>query len=305
MRVAAYWGFRIASLLARIAPARAAYACGYAAGVLAYWCWTGGRRRCIANMRRVAGGDLRAARRLARRSFGLYGVYLADFLRFGGLSRAELRDRVVFDGWDQLDEALDGNGAVFVTIHFGVWDLGAAAVTDRGYRVSVIADRFADPRLDELVLGARRRLGMRILPSDRLGPQLLRALRRNELVGVLIDVPQREHAVEVEFFGGAISVPDGPARVALRAGASVVAATAPRLDGWSGRATGEMKRVRYEPTGDSERDVRALTQAIFDALEDMVRRRPEQWYIFRSLWIDDADAEAARAGAGRGGAAGR
>ena len=72
---------------------------------------------------------------------------------------------------------------------------------------------------------------------------------------------------------------------------------------WSGRATGEMERVRYEPTGDPERDVRALTQAIFDALEGMVRRRPEQWYIFRSLWIDDAEAEAARAGAGRGGAA--
>ena len=301
--MSAYWGFRIASLLARLAPRRAAYACGYAAGVLAYWGWAGGRRRCAANMLRVAGGDARAARRLARRSFGLYGVYLADFLRFGGLSRAELRDRVVFDGWDQLDEALDGNGAVFVTIHFGVWDLGAAAVTDRGYRVSVIADRFADPRLDELVLGARRRLGMRILPADRLGPQLLRALRRNEVVGVLIDVPQRDHAVEVEFFGGTISVPDGPARVALRAGASVVAATAPRLGPWSGRATGEMERVRYEPTGDAERDVRALTQAIFDALEGMVRRRPEQWYIFRSLWIDDA-GDGDGAGAARAGAAG-
>jgi len=48
--------------------------------------------------------------------------------------------------------------------------------------------------------------------------------------------------------------------------------------------------VSYEPTGDTDHDVRALTQAIFTALEAMVRRHPEQWYIFRSLWVDETPA---------------
>ena len=39
--------------------------------------------------------------------------------------------------------------------------------------------------------------------------------------------------------------------------------------------------------------MRALTQAIFAALETMVRRRPEQWYLFRALWLEDARAEGA------------
>ena len=42
-----------------------------------------------------------------------------------------------------------------------------------------------------------------------------------------------------------------------------------------------------------ERDVHGLTQAIFRSLEEMVRRRPEQWYIFRTLWVDDAREERA------------
>lgn len=289
--MAAYWGFRIASLLARAAPLRVAYACGFAAGILAYYGWRGGRRRCIRNMLRVSGGDRGAARSYARKSFGNYGLYLIDFLRFGSRDLDELRDRIPFDHWEQLDDALTGNGLVFVTIHFGVWDLGGVALSDHGYRVSVIADTFADPRLNELVLGSRRRLGMQVLPADRVGPRLLRSLRRNEVVAALIDVPQPGRGVEVEFFGGTIAVPDGPARVALRTQASVMAATVPRLGAWSDRATPDLEQVRYEPTGDMDHDVRALTQAIFDILETMVRRHPEQWYIFRSLWLDDVRAE--------------
>ena len=291
--MAAYWGFRIASLLARLVPLRVGYACGYAAGILAYYGWRGGRRRCVRNMLRVVDGDEAAARRSARSSFGHYGIYLIDFLRFGTLPRAEMRDRLVFDNWEGLDGALTGNGLVFVTIHFGVWDLGAVALSEHGYRISVIADTFADPRLNELVIGSRERLGMQVLPSERLGPRLLRSLRRNEIVAALIDVPQPGRGVEVEFFGGTIAVPDGIARVALRMQASVVAATLPRLATWSDQATAELARVEYAPTGDLERDVHGLTQAIFVALEPMVRRRPEQWYIFRSLWLDDTRAEEA------------
>ena len=133
--------------------------------------------------------------------------------------------------------------------------------------------------------------GWRILPAERLGPQLLRALRKNQIVAALIDVPQGASGVEVEFFGATIAVPDGVARVALRSGASVVAATVPRLSTWSDQITADLERVEFEPSGNKERDVRVLTQAIFAALETMVRRRPEQWYIFRPLWLEDARAE--------------
>ena len=288
--MAAYWGFRIASLLARLVPLRVAYGCGFAVGVVAYYLWAGGRRRCIGNMRRVTGGDEGAARRVARTSFGNYGLYLVDFLRFGSRPREELRERVRYEDWEYIDGALAGNGMVLVTIHFGIWDLGAVALSEHGYRISVIADTFDDPRLNEMVLGSRRKLGMQVLPADRIGPRLLRSLRRNEVVAALIDVPQPGRGVEVEFFGDTVAVPDAPARVALRTQASVMAATVPRLNTWSDHATPDLEHIRYEPTGDMERDVHGLTQAIFRSLEEMVRRHPEQWYIFRSLWLDDTRA---------------
>ncbi len=290
--MAIYLAFRIAAWVARAVPLRLSYAAGRLGGLCFYYLWFGGRRRCIANMRRVAGGDEALARRLARRSFAYYGLYLVDFLRLTGVTGPEVRRRIIFDQWDRLDDALAGNGVLFVTIHFGNWDLGAAALTERGYPLSVVADRFAEPRLEELVFSSRRRIGMRILPAGRLTMQLVRALRDNEIIAVLADVPQPEGGVEVEFFGGTIVVAGGAARLALRTGANVVAATAPRLGPWSDQFAGEFERIEYEPTGDREHDVRSLTQAMFRAFEEMVRARPDQWYIFRPLWRDDAAAEA-------------
>jgi KDO2-lipid IV(A) lauroyltransferase len=280
-----YWAFRLAAALAKAAPLPVAYRAAALCGVAVFYAWPGGRRRCIANMRRVV-GDARAAA-VAKRSFANYAVYLVDFLRFDAMTAEEVRSRVAFDGWAELNSYRAGSGAVLVTMHFGNWDLGAAAVADHGIPISVVADTFHEARLNDLVLGARRHLGMEILAAERMGPSVLRALRSENVVALLIDVPPPGGEVEVEFFGGRIAVPDGMARIALRAGARVVAVTMPREHARSPRVRGDVEPVPFEPSGDAERDVQSLTQATMRVLEQMVRRNPEQWYVFRALWVED------------------
>ncbi len=284
--MAVYWAFRLGSAVARAVPVRVSYAVAGFFGLLTFYAWAGGRKRCIRNMTHVIEGDEAHARRLARASFANYAIYLVDFLRFTSVTAEEVRQRVVFNEWDRLEAERSGNGIVFVTLHFGNWDLGAAAVAEHGIPISVIADTFGDPRLNDLVLRARRHLGMEILAAERMGPSILRALRRNDVVAMLIDVPQEGQGVPVKFFDGPIAVADGPARIALRTGASVVAVMLPRI-GRSERVAGQIQPVRFTPSGDHEHDVRELTQATMHALEGMVRQHPDQWYIFRNLWVAD------------------
>jgi lauroyl/myristoyl acyltransferase len=285
--VALYWGVRLATLLTRIIPLRVSYAAARFAGLVMFYAWPGGRRRCIANMMRVADGDADLAKRYARRSFGNYGVYLIDFLRFPGTTAGEVRERVVYDDWPLLEEQRSGNGIVFVTVHFGVWDMGAAALAVADYPITTIADVVGNDRVNEFVVGSRRHLGMSIVEVGRAGPGLLRALKRNDVVAALVDIPD-EDGVEVTFFGGTVRVPDGIARIALRAGSSVVVATLWRASAWRDEIGADVVPVPFEPSGDTEADAQALTQAIFTRLEDLVRRDPSQWYIFRHLWPADA-----------------
>src|SRR5689334_928216 len=133
-----YRAFRLAAGLTRAAPLALSYAVGGACGVAAFYAWPGGRRRCIANMRHVAGDEARA-RRLARASFANYGRYLVDFLRSTSVTAEDVRARVAFDRWDEVDALRAGNGVVVVTLHFGNWDIGAAAIAERGIPISVVA----------------------------------------------------------------------------------------------------------------------------------------------------------------------
>lgn len=288
-----FWAFRITSALAQAAPLAVAYAVAEVCGALAFLAWRGGRERCIANMRHVLRDDA-SARKAARQSFVNYAIYLVDFLRFTAVTRAEVHRRVAFDDWTTLDAARAERGIVFVTMHFGNWDLGAAALAEHGVPVSVVADTFGDARLNDLVLGSRRALGMQILAAERMGPSILRALKRRDVVAMLIDVPPEDGGVRVEFFGDTIAVHDGPARIALRAGASVFAATLPRERPGSDRVRPVLAPVPFTPSGDTERDVHDLTQAMMRALETMVAAHPDQWYIFRSLWVADRAAATAR-----------
>lgn len=275
-------------------PLRISYFVAWYAGIAVYALWLSGRKRTIENMLHVAGGDRGSAVRYARRSFSYYALYLIDFLRMGRVGPGELERRLEFEGWEQFDEARAGAGMLFVTLHFGNWDFAAARMASHGLPLAVITDTFEDRSVDRMVVETRERLGVRIIPAERTGPGVLRALHRNEVVALLIDIPDIASSVEVEFFGGTVAVPDGPARIALRTGASVIVGVVARDGVRSERFVPFIERVEYTPTEEREDDVRAFTQAMLSALERMVRRYPEQWYIFRRLWV--ADRERAEAG---------
>jgi lauroyl/myristoyl acyltransferase len=269
-------------------PLRVAYAVAATLGFAGYYVWPPGRRAMTRNYRRVLrGAPSDEVNRVARASLVNYFRYLADFVRFPSLSPEALRSAVEgADAFAALDRALErGKGAVVVCMHFGNWDLGAGAAAARGYSLTAVVEKFEDDRLDAMVVDSRRRLGMNVVKMEKAGPSLIRALRRNGLLALLIDRPVPGDGVKVRFFGEEVEVPAGPARLALMTGAKVVPAAFVRLDGrrQDVRTLADFS-IDYRPTGDTAADVRNLTQAIMDVHEGYIRRYPEQWYMFREMW---------------------
>lgn len=286
---AQYWAWRAVSATVGRLPIRASYGLATVAGTAGYYLWPRGRRAMHANYRRVLPGASRdEVRRVARRSLVNYCMYLADFVRFPRLGPGATVTLV--DGgveFESLDRVLeDGKGAVIVCMHFGNWDLGAAVTAARGYRPTVVAETFADPRLDAMVLGARERLGIRVVKMERAAPSLLRTLKENGLVALLIDQPRDGDGVRVRFFGGEITVPAGPARIALRSGAKVIPTAFARVEpGKPNVVTLCDFGVELPHSGNREHDIQELTQAIVASHEAFIRRYPDQWYMFRPMFV--------------------
>ncbi|HEV8633388.1 MAG TPA: lysophospholipid acyltransferase family protein [Chloroflexota bacterium] len=287
-----YWGIRIASRIARRMPLQLSYTIATAIADLAFACWRGVRVRTIENMRWVVGpsADPGRAVELARGALRNYGKYIVEFLRFPWMAHDEIARSVEIRGVEHLHAAMaQGKGAIAIGFHIGNIDLGAAVLAQIGYPVNVVVDRFDPPELDALIQRQREAKGLKLIPFDDAPRRSLRALRRNEVLALLIDKPSPPDGVVVRFFGGEIALPGGAAVLALRTGAPVVPCCVFRRPG--GRFIAEVAPAVLPDrlqTGDSQRDIQTITQRLVETLEGWVRRYPDQWYPFRRMWLSSA-----------------
>ena len=283
-----YFLWRLANVMARIVPLRPCY---FAASLIAdgtFYFWREKREIAIENMRQVLpAASMATVRHVARQSFRNYAKYLIDFIRWPKIRPEDLEGKVLFDNWGAIDAAYaEGKGIIFVLMHFGNWDMGGLLLNQRGYTVNVIAETQEHDKLNDMIVAARTMAGMRVIPMERSAIPILRTLRRNEALAILMDRPMPENGIEVRFFGRRTVLPAGPARLALRTGARVMPVALVRLKGTADRLVALLEpNIRAERTNDEERDVRTLTEAILAAHERFIRCYPDQWYMFRRMWL--------------------
>ena len=177
-----------------------------------------------------------------------------------------------------------GKGVVAVTGHVGHWELLGWAFVRQGIPLHVIAQQNVDARLTKLVVDFRGRgdvhTVLRGVPGAAVG--MLRALRRGDALGLLIDQDTRVQSVCVPFFGRRASTPRAPADLTLRSGATTVAVFLQR--GPDGRYHLSGEEVAVPRTGDTEADVLELTRRYSDAIEAAIKRAPEKWVWMHQRW---------------------
>ena len=283
-----YWGWRIGAALAQRVPARPLYAFAVAMGEVGYLTWTTKRRIAKHNFSIVLGRPStdREVAQVARRSFRNFAKYVVEIMRFPLLGVADFERLVAVEGREHLRGALaHGKGVIFVSIHFGNFELGGARIADE-IPLNVIADELENQRLMDLLVGNRAHKNITLLAPDGAAKKVLHALRRNEMVGLMMDLGPRAQAfdnVEAEFFGTPTAFPAVAANLARVSGAPIVVAAVVRQrdNTFTGIA---LPPIFVERTKQAAEDVQRATQAIARDLEGFVTRWPDQWYIFRPMW---------------------
>ena len=243
-------------------------------------------RIVMANLR-LAFGDEKGEEELAeigRECYRHLGKCLVEFFRMPAMSAEEMRRAAEFRGTEHLDAALaEGRGVILLTGHLGNWEMVGVRIAAEGYPLNVIARAQRDDRLTEYIRRTREVTGMRVLHRDQSVRQSLRALRRNELVGVLLDQNAGDDGVFVDFFGRSASTAPGAAAFALRTGAVVV----PTF-GWRKPDDSHVveigEAVPLVKTGDRQKDILANTARYTKVIEEQIRAHPEQWFWLHKRW---------------------
>jgi KDO2-lipid IV(A) lauroyltransferase len=281
-------------------PHGAAVRLGEGLGALARWP-LGIRRGTVEdNLRRAFPDEDRAWREtVIRSSYRHLGREAIEMIRLSYLSREEIVERTVIPerDWAEFQAArAEGRGVLLITGHYGNWEVAAAALAARGIPIGAIVKRMRNPLVDRRLEEARARLGIDTIEMRTASKRVPRLLAEGGVIGIVADQDARGKGVWVPFFGVPSSTFRGPALFALRLAAPAFAAVAARLPDGRYRVSGE--RVEYEPTGDLERDVVALTTRFAAHLERAVRQDPGQYFWFHRRWKSAPPAELPAAATG-------
>lgn len=274
------------ALLARLPPSWAVFL-GRALGRAAYLLDRRHRRVALQNLS-LAFPEMSAQERkaLALRSFQNAATTFLEVPRLGRAPFQEILNRVRPEGAEHILSALsEGKGVLFLTGHFGNWELMALYTGMRGLRLAFVARALDNRFFDRWMNRIRSRSGNRVIPKRGALLHVLRLLRKGWAVGFLMDqrVTGRE-GVFVDFFSRPAGSSAALALLACRYGAPVLPAYVLR------DPSGVTHRLCIEPripvirTGDLKRDVVENTQHFQKVLERIVRDHPDQWFWLHRRW---------------------
>ncbi len=208
---------------------------------------------------------------------------MLDFLRLSAMDDTSFRRIVRVSGEEHLAAIMaQGRGAVVVTAHYSAWELIPRAITLLGHRVGIVGRKLWNPLISEELDSLRRRSGVETIDRGEGALRLVRTLRNNTAVGILID--QETKAVEgrfIPFLDVPALTPVGPASICLRFGIPAVTLHIRRV--------GMGYLLVIDPPVDTrgmegEEGVNMLTAEFNRRIGEWIVEEPGQWIWFHDRW---------------------
>jgi len=212
-------------------------------------------------------------------------VVAAEFFNIPWLTKDCIREMVEVEGLEHCVEAMKKKrGLLMISAHFGNWELQAIAVSLFFHPMSFLYRPLDNQFLDRLVTSVRSSTGNSPLVKNKAMRKMLRTLKANGMIGLLIDQNWSwQEGVFVDFFGRPACTSDGLARLAIHTEAPVIPTFMVRQE------NGKYKLIIREAvelvnTGEQEKDVLINTQNYTRIIEDMIRQYPDQWLWVHQRW---------------------
>jgi KDO2-lipid IV(A) lauroyltransferase len=231
--------------------------------------------------------DWDEARRLET-ALGVYrhfGAVILDLLWMQDRGREEILGIVAFAGSEHVEAALRrGKGFICATGHIGNWEAHAVGHGHAFATAAVVGRPLDNPALDARLVRLRSSSGNAVVSKRRALPDILRFLRANKAVAILMDQNvQEDDGIFVSFFGRPASTTPVAAAIAAKTGCAILPGHGVLQPDGRYLVTYE-EPLYFESRGDRKADVARLTQELTTRIEAWVRAHPEQWLWIHRRW---------------------
>jgi KDO2-lipid IV(A) lauroyltransferase len=239
---------------------------------------------------RWSGGKIKV---LTQKTFQNYGQYLLDYMVMHRLRPSNKEKWVVEEvGGNYMIEALrGGKGVICITPHLGNWEIGGLLFSFKGGNLNVLTLDERDLNTKSFREEMRRSRGIKNLyidPKDDSPMAILdvvKALRRNEIVALLGDRVESQKTMDFDFFGKKTPFPIGVAMLAMATGAPVLPVFVVMERNRKYRGIIEAP-IHFESPSREDREeiIRKGMERLLKKFEGYIEKYPDQWYNFYSYW---------------------
>ncbi len=207
----------------------------------------------------------------------------------GRVTNQKLLDAVEIQGWEHFESATHQTeqGLLIFTAHIGNWELlpqYAALRIDRN--IHVIARKTTNFLIEKnIVAPLRHRFGIRVFFKENALMRMMKAIRRGEHVGILIDQKLKSTiGIPSIFFGREAPTTPTPALLHIRFGVTVLPAFMIRT-GFEKYRLIIGEPIPWQDNGrDLEEQTLELTQIHQRTVEKVIREYPDQWFWMHDRW---------------------
>ena len=245
------------------------------------------RRRSMENLRasfpQMNEQGLRKTTRDSFRLLPLLGVEIMMTPRYVKLQRlANLFE--LGNVSDILRLMVKRESAIFVTGHYGNWEVLGYAMAVMGFETSSVARPIDNPYINKFLLEVREKRGQRIIDKRGALREAPAVLDKHGAIAFIADQDAGPKGMFVDFFGRPASTYKSIGVLALRYDVPIVIGFARRV-AYGFRFRIDVQDIIRPADWAAERDpLRYITQRYTRAIEDTVRGDPGQYLWLHRRW---------------------
>jgi len=278
---------RILLVVIRVLPRKANMKMLGSLGALAFRLLKEERIKAINNLNIAYGQEKSQAEIevMAREIFVNLAKSGAEFaIQMGREKPEQFFENLEVRGDEHLQKAIKkGRGILALVSHMGCWEGIALALPMLGIPIYAIGKKLGNEQLNTLLFESRGKKGAQTLPRGSSYKAMLRVLRENNLLAILIDQDTDVRGVFVDFYGKPAHTPIGGAMLAMDSDASVLPMFYLKKDDDTYEFVID-KEIPLVTTGDRRKDMEENTRLFHAVIEKYIKKYPTQWVWIHNRW---------------------
>jgi len=225
-------------------------------------------------------------KKITKYCFYNMALWIKSTIENSFLKKEDIEDKFEYINKKIVDKALESEKKViFISAHFGNFEILGYAINAYITPIVHVVRESNFKEIDKFINDARAKTGAQIIYKDGAIKKLVRAIKQNKVVSLVID--QNMNYVEgtaIQFFGHEAYQTSGAAFLSRKFDTIVIPVAIFNQDEDDKYQIKFYQPIKKVETENQKEDIKKLTQLQANAMETIIKEDPKQWFWCHKRW---------------------